>query len=146
MKCLLKRSIYGLKQSSRMFNQDLHRSLKRLGFAVTTADPCVFVRRDSDGTVSIVAVYVDDLVYGSTSPDTREKILADLQSIYDIEDMGKLSYCIGMVIDHVEDVYAIHQSSYIDRMFERFRMQDCKPIDTPASTIPLSKRLPWFST
>ena len=142
MKCRLKRSIYGLKQSSRLFNQNLDRTLRSMGFKATAADPCVYTRTDRDGTVSLVAVYVDDLVYGSTCPRTQRRILADLKSKYDIKDLGKLSYCIGMIIDHIDGGYAIHQSSYIDRILERFRMKDCKPIDTPACTVPLSKRLP----
>jgi hypothetical protein len=39
--CKLKKSIYGLKQSPRCWNEKLSRHLKQLGYTQCVADPCL---------------------------------------------------------------------------------------------------------
>ena len=39
---LHKRSLYGLKQSSRYWNQVLHTQLMEMGFKQTSSDPCIY--------------------------------------------------------------------------------------------------------
>ena len=41
--CKLRKSLYGLKQSSRCWNKALTEFLKSIGFNQSTADPCVYV-------------------------------------------------------------------------------------------------------
>ena len=41
--CKLKRSNYGLKQSSRCWNSVLDQQLKKLGFVQSVSDPCIYV-------------------------------------------------------------------------------------------------------
>ena len=55
----LKRSLYGLKQSGRMYNR-LSEYLIGKGYKNAELCPCVFIKRTSSGFV-IVAVYVDDM-------------------------------------------------------------------------------------
>jgi len=54
--CKLKRSIYGLHQSSRCWFQKLQLALERLGFRRLETEPCIFIK---DGC--IICVFVDDL-------------------------------------------------------------------------------------
>ena len=42
--CKLRKSIYGLKQSPRCWNEKLHDHLKSSGFKETEADPCVLFK------------------------------------------------------------------------------------------------------
>ncbi len=44
----LKKSLYGLKQSPRNFNQDLNTTLLDLGFARCTSDTCSYTQRRSN--------------------------------------------------------------------------------------------------
>ena len=60
MVCRLKRSIYGLKQSTRCWNSALDVQLKAMGFAQSTSDPCIYT--STKGEVFIIAVYVDDIL------------------------------------------------------------------------------------
>ena len=43
--CRLKKSIYGLKQSSRCWNTALDSHLKRMGFSQSKSDPCIYISR-----------------------------------------------------------------------------------------------------
>ena len=58
--CKLKRSIYGLKQSSRCWNSALDSYLKKMGFLQVPGDPCLYV--SSEGEMFLIAAYVDDIL------------------------------------------------------------------------------------
>ena len=61
--CKLRKSIYGLKQSPRCWNQKLCDHLKSLRFKESGADSCVFIKNESNN-LKIIAVYADDLIQG----------------------------------------------------------------------------------
>ena len=56
----LQRSLYGLKQSGRMWYNRLSEHLTKEGYVNSPICPCVFIKKTSSGFV-IIAVYVDDL-------------------------------------------------------------------------------------
>ena len=56
----LQRSLYGLKQSKRMWYNRLSEYLLKEGFENNPICPCVFIKKSESGFV-IVAVYVNDL-------------------------------------------------------------------------------------
>ena len=57
--CQLKRSIYGLKQSPRMWDQTIDNFMLDLKFHKCKTDHCIYVKRDHEDVIS-VALYVDD--------------------------------------------------------------------------------------
>jgi hypothetical protein len=58
--CKLNKSLYGLKQSGRNWNNLLHEYLQKEGFTQSQADPCVYVRMIDSKRCVIVIVWVDD--------------------------------------------------------------------------------------
>lgn len=67
---LLRKTIYGLKQSARQWNKNLSAKLFRAGLTRLMSDYSVFIRNAGTPRVVIVFVYVDDfLVFG---PDKAE--------------------------------------------------------------------------
>jgi len=59
--CLLKKSLYGLKQAGRSWNKKIHDVLVKLGFQRMEADYCVYQFIDKT-TVIWLCLYVDDLL------------------------------------------------------------------------------------
>ncbi|UYV74792.1 hypothetical protein LAZ67_12001004 [Cordylochernes scorpioides] len=55
----LKKSLYGLKQSPRCWNQKIVNFMKERCLKESTADPCLFFRKTNDQLL-IIAIYVDD--------------------------------------------------------------------------------------
>ena len=63
--CKLNRSIYGLKQASRAWNIKFHGFLIKSSFIRSSAQPCVYVMKETD-CLTIIAIWVDDgLICGS---------------------------------------------------------------------------------
>lgn len=56
--CLLQQAIYGLKQSSRVWNQRFKTFLEKYELTLVAADPCVFLR--SIEPKIITTIFVDD--------------------------------------------------------------------------------------
>ena len=60
----LKRSIYGLKQSSRQWCLWFHQAMLQFGFPIVEDDHCIYLRRSNEKFL-IVTLYVDDILMAS---------------------------------------------------------------------------------
>lgn len=56
----LHKAIYGLKQSSRVWYQRVEVVLSNLGYQRSKYEPCIFPKRNQNGGLTIIALYVDD--------------------------------------------------------------------------------------
>lgn len=56
-----KKSIYGPKQSDRKWHEKIETSLKQLNFTQSTADSCVFTRKEKENSIYII-VYINDIL------------------------------------------------------------------------------------
>ncbi|CAI7863652.1 unnamed protein product [Closterium sp. NIES-54] len=61
----LRRPVYGLRQAPREWHDTLRTTLAALGFALSTADPSLFLRTDTSLPPFYILVYVDDLVFAT---------------------------------------------------------------------------------
>ena len=69
--CRLKRSIYGLKQSSRSWYFRFHEAITSFGFVMVSEDHCVYVKRTTR-EIMFLTLYVDDiLLAGNNLNDQR---------------------------------------------------------------------------
>jgi hypothetical protein len=59
--CKLKRSIYGLKQSSRQWYLRFYRAVLSIGSTMIEEDHCVYLKR-SKGSFIIFSLYVNDIL------------------------------------------------------------------------------------
>lgn len=57
--CKLHRSIYGLKQSGKMWNDKKDAALKSFGLIRSKADSCIYINEKKD---LVIAIYVDDFL------------------------------------------------------------------------------------
>ena len=135
--CKLKKSIYGLKQSVRCWNSTLDEALISSGYRKSDADGCIYVKsvKNSDGRISfvILAVYVDNIM-----PVSNDKVMlnaekASLCKKFDMIDQGEVHYILEMSIKRDRDTKTLYtsQQSYLEKVLERFEMENCKPVSTP---------------
>ena len=128
----LKKSLYGLKQSGREWNSTLDKSLKKLGFQPCVSDPCIYTQRQGS-CYSIILVYVDDIIVGSTSLKKLNKIKNDIGSEFECVDGGELSHFLGMEFHRDGELGSItvSQKQYVLNALQQMGMQDCKEASTP---------------
>jgi hypothetical protein len=124
----LQRSLYGLKQSGRMWFNRLSNFLLHIGYINNDDCPCVFIKRSSDG-FCIISVYVDDNIIGTTRD--IEEAMAYLKTEFEMKDLGKTKLCLGLQLEHLPEGVFVHQSTYTKRALETFNMDECHPLRTP---------------
>ena len=125
----LKRSLYGLKQSGRMWYNRLSEYLIKEGYINNVICPCVFIKKSNSG-FAIVAVYVDDMNLVGT-PEELNKTAEYLKSEFEMKDLGKTKYCLGLQIEHCANGILVHQSVYIEKILKRFGIDKAYPLSTP---------------
>ena len=130
--CKLRKSLYGLKQSPRIWNQKIRGSLESIGFKRTNADHCVYTSKSG----VIIMMYVDDLLIFGKEMGTINEVKGKLAGMFEMTDVGELKYFLGMQVhrNRKERTLTITQSGYIGAILERFQMTDAKPMTTPMAT------------
>jgi transposase InsO family protein len=132
MVCRLLRSLYGLKQSARVWNQRIREFLKSIGFQQTYSDPCVFVNPQ---TGIILAIWVDDLLIFAKDKKGMNDVKAALKDEYEMKDLGELQYFVGIQVhrNRKEKLFHINQSGYVKAILERYDMDESNPASVPLS-------------
>ncbi|KAK1431018.1 hypothetical protein QVD17_14208 [Tagetes erecta] len=125
----LQRSLYGLKQSGRMWYNRLSDYLISKGYTNNLICPCVFIKKTTSGYV-IIAVYVDDLNIMGTRKEIHEAI-ALLKNEFEMKDLGKTKYCLGLQIEHTHNGILVHQSNYTEKLLKRFNMDKANSLSSP---------------
>ena len=84
---LLHKGLYGLKQSGKLWNDELKRALLTEGFTQSHNDQEVFISPDKD-TLAFVIVYVYDLILATNSPSKRKSVEDTLARHYKTKLLG----------------------------------------------------------
>ena len=71
--CRLKNALYGLKQSPRAWFGRLSYTMKGFGYKQAMIDHTLFFKRNGDH-ITLLIVYVDDMIVTSSSPKEVEKL------------------------------------------------------------------------
>jgi len=82
--------------------------------------------------MTIISVYVDDLVVMSSSFVRLSATKKALSGRFKMKDTGPLHYCLGVSVVQNEDGAWTHQKPYILQMLRKLDLMDAKPVSTPA--------------
>ena len=130
--CKLQRSIYGLKQASRSWNIRFDQAVKSFGFEQSIDEPCVY-SKIKDGKVVFLILYVDDILIIGNDVGSLTSVKMWLTKQFQMKDLGEASYVLGIRIfrDRKNKMLALFQASYIDKILEKYGMQDSKKGQQP---------------
>ena len=93
----LKKSLYGLKQSSRQWYLKFHQANLEMGYVVSPLDHCVYIQKNDD-KLAILSLYVDDILLAGNCPNMIIKTKIFLASRFEMKDLSLASYVLGIRI------------------------------------------------
>ena len=128
----LQKSLYGLKQSPRCWNNKFNSTLINLGFKRSAHDYCLYVRFKNSNTMYLL-LYVDDVLIAGSSLDEINILKNELSKEFEMSDCGELKYYLGTVVKYDRNVgiMKFNQIKSINKLLQDFRMEDCKGARTP---------------
>jgi transposase InsO family protein len=128
--CHLRKALYGLRQSPRVWYHALKRSLESVGFRRLESDHSVFLWKE--GQV-IVAAYVDDLLIAGPNLEAIKTVKKELQRTYEMNDLGECSTFLNIRVtrDRVRRTIKLDQESFTTALLKRFDLDQCKAVSTP---------------
>lgn len=117
----IEKGLYGLKQSGRLWNQQLDTALRQEGFIPLSAAPCIYMKGPSERRI-VVACYVDDCLWASNSLPDLELAKAALLKRFKLEDKGHItSFCgINIEYDRTAGTLNMSQHGYISAIIKEF--------------------------
>ena len=82
------------------------------------SDPCIYIWHTGDD-FAIIAVWVDDMLMFATTIALRDKTKADIESEWEITDLGVLTKIVGIELTISPDKILISLSKYIKSILLR---------------------------
>jgi hypothetical protein len=138
--CKLKKALYGLKQAPRAWYGRIDGYLCGSGFKRSESEHTLYVKTDSYSNVLIISLYVDDLLITGNNMKEIESFTHDLEKEFEMTNLGEMKYFLGIEIEQKTDSIFISQQKYTTNILKKFKMLNCKRVDTPlAMNTKLSK-------
>ena len=114
----LKRAIYGLKQASNLWWEELKSSMATFGYKHTQSDAGVFVKFHKSGAKTVVIVYVDDALFASSDKKLALREKATFMNLWECRDLGEAREFLGMKICREGQAIYLSQSLYLKQVLE----------------------------
>ena len=135
MVCRLKKSLYGLKQAPRQWYKRFDTFMVGHGYTRSKFDNCVYFRQYGNGSFIYLLLYVDDMLIASKDRSLISKLKSQLCEEFEMKDLGAAKKILGMEIqrDRKGGRLFLSQGRYLEKVLDRFNMQNCKPVSTPSA-------------
>ena len=126
----LNRSLYGLKQSGKCWNDEFSNQVSEMGFRSCSVDPCLYFNKDIE---IFMILYVDDILLIGPNTSNIDQIKAKLSEKYKMKDLGPVRKFLNMDIGRIESrkLLWINQEDYIEKILRKYSMENCNPVNIP---------------
>ena len=111
----------------RSWNIRFDEEIKRFGFVKNKEEPCVYMKVSGSALV-ILILYVDDILLVGNDIPMLESVKSSLRKSFSMKDLGDAAYILGIRIyrDRSKRLIGLSQEMYIDKVLNRFNMQNSK--------------------
>ena len=112
----------------------LGKTMKRLGFASSMADDCLYIRKEKGIVKVLVLVYVDNMTIAATDIRDVKWFKMELGMVFQITDLGELRHILGICVrrDRMARTIQLDQTSYIQALLSQYKMDGSMPVTMPA--------------
>ena len=118
--------------------------MTKQGYSRCHSDHCVYFKKLENGSFIILLLYVDDMLVAGSNMQDINVLKKKLANSFAMKDLGAAKKILGMRItrDKKNHKLTLSQGEYIEKVLERFRMKNKKPVSTPlASHFKLTKEM-----
>jgi hypothetical protein len=101
--------------------------VKEFGFIKNVEEPCIYMKVSGSAVVFLV-LFVDDILMIRNDIPMMKTIKSSLRKSFSMNDLVEASYILGIEIyrDRSKRLIGLSQDAYIDKVLNRFNMQDYK--------------------
>ncbi|GJU34723.1 retrovirus-related pol polyprotein from transposon TNT 1-94 [Tanacetum coccineum] len=128
--CKLDKTLYGLKQAPKAWYETLFTFLIQNKFVRGRIYNTLFIYK-SKGDVLLVQVYVDDIIFGSTSYKLCKQFEKLMTKKFERSMMGELTYFLGLQIKQDDKGISICQEQYTRNLFKKYEISNSSFVKTP---------------
>jgi hypothetical protein len=106
------------------------------GYSRFHYDHCVYFKRLENGSYIILLLYVDEMFVAGSNMQDINVLKKKLVNLFAMKDLGDANKILGMRItrDRKSHKLTLSQGEYIEKVLERFRMHNAKPVSTPLAS------------
>jgi len=124
---ILHKNLYGLKRAPREMNKMIDSFLVQQEFVKCRYEYGVYLKKGMAGNQILISLYVDDLIVTSSNMNEIKAFKDQMMKEFEMTDLGKLTYFLGMEFTVIHDSLVMHQMKYASDILKRFNMVSCNP-------------------
>ncbi|XP_073222327.1 uncharacterized protein [Cicer arietinum] len=149
--CLLKKSLYGLKKSSKQWYRKFDDFMIVTCFQRCSFDSCIYILKEEslecsptqehfpayqegqERSPTYLLIYVDDILLASSSKDHIKRPIDDLNNEFEMTELGEAKRILGMDIKRniMKGELFLSQVAYLKKVFTKYRMHEARHVTTP---------------
>ncbi|KAL1549825.1 Beta-galactosidase 8 [Salvia divinorum] len=95
--CKLKKTLYGLKQSPRIWFGRFCQAMAKHGYKQSHSDHTLFIKKKYD-KVTCLIIYVDDMIITGDDKEEIKNLKENLSKEFEMKDLGVLKYFLGIEV------------------------------------------------
>lgn len=130
MVCKLQKSLYGLRQSPRLWFSKFSATIQTMGFIQSKADYSLFILH-SLSTITLILVYVDDLLVCGNCQVKINDIKDMMSKSFNMKDLGPVNYLLEIEVHRSAAGFFLSQRKYTTDILTEFGMIHSKPLNLP---------------
>ncbi|XP_039145599.1 uncharacterized mitochondrial protein AtMg00810-like [Dioscorea cayenensis subsp. rotundata] len=89
------------------------------------------MKQHKEGKAILACVYVDDIIYTSSSKEMMIEFKRDMMKTYEMTDLGKLHYFLGLEVKQDDEGIFVSQAEYLEDLLKQCNMNGCRSEPTP---------------
>ncbi|GJV90043.1 putative ribonuclease H-like domain-containing protein [Tanacetum coccineum] len=123
------KALYGQHQAPRAWYETLSSFLLENSFRRGAIDKILFIKKNKSD-IMLVQVYVDDIIFGSTTQSMCTEFEDCIHKRFQISSMGELTFFLGLQVKQQSDGIFICQDKYVADILKKFDFCSIKTATT----------------
>ena len=109
--------------------------MKNMGYKQSQGNHILFVEHSNFGGVTALLVYAEDIIMIGNNEKKRQTLRQCLTKEFEIKELGRLKYFLGIKVAHSKQGIFISQQKYVTDFLKETRKLACRPTSTPIDVV-----------